>query len=249
VVFGQIARLIVDRERSFTGTEARQLVRRARTGTLASLNRDDGIPYASLVNVATDVEGRPLILVSALAWHTKNLSSDPRASLLVAEPPASGDALTGPRATVMGRFSKVEDKSLERRYLARHPQAALYARFGDFAFWRLEPERVHAVAGFGRIETMETGEVFPSNPEMIGLEEGAIQHMNDDHGAAVRLYAAKLLGAEDGEWKVQALDADGCDLVLAGHTLRLAFDKPVSGAAELRNTLAALSARARALAS
>lgn len=235
--------------RSFTGTEARQLLRRARTGTLASLNREDGVPYASLVNVATDVEGRPLILVSALAWHTKNLSSDPRASLLVAEPPASGDALTGPRATVMGRFSKVEDKSLERRYLARHPQAALYAGFGDFAFWRLQPEKVHAVAGFGRIETMEADEVFPSNPELIALEEGAVQHMNDDHGEAVRLYAAKLLGAEDGDWKIHAVDTDGCDLVLADRALRLTFDKPVSGAAELRNTLAALSAKARALAS
>ena len=172
--------------RSFTGTEARQLLRRARTGTLASLNCDGGIPYASLVNVATDVEGHPLILISTLAWHTKNLLADPRASLLVAEPPTSGDALTGPRVTVMGRFAKVEDKALERRYLARHPHAALYAGFGDFAFWRLEPKRLHAVAGFGRIETMEADEVFPSNPEMVALEESAISHMNGEYCDAVQ---------------------------------------------------------------
>ena len=83
--------------RSFTGTEARQLLRRARTGTLSTLNRDDGTPYASLVNVATDVTGWPLILVSTLAWHTKNLAADPRASLMVAEMPAAGHALTGAR--------------------------------------------------------------------------------------------------------------------------------------------------------
>ena len=220
--------------RSFTGTEARLLLRRARTGSLASLNCDGGIPYASLVNGATDVEGHPLILISTLAWHTKNLLADPRASLLVAEPPASGDALTGPRVTVMGRFAKVEDKALERRYLARHPQAALYAGFGDFAFWRLEPKRLHAVAGFGRIETMEADEVFPSNPEMVALEESAIRHMNDDHCDAVQRYAGTLSGAEPEGWKITAIDPDGADLVRGEMVLRMPFHPPVFSAAALR---------------
>ena len=99
--------------RSFSGEEARNLLRRARTATLGTLNADDGIPYASLVNVATDVRGWPLILVSTLAWHTRNLLADPRASLMVAEVPATGDALTGPRVTVMGRFAKVEDAAVQ----------------------------------------------------------------------------------------------------------------------------------------
>ncbi len=232
--------------RSFSGDEARLLLRRARTGTLASLNRGDGIPHASLVNVATDVAGQPLILVSTLAWHTKNLLADPRASLMVAEIPASGDALTGARVTVMGRFERVNDAAPRRRYLARHPQAAMYADFGDFAFWRLKPERAHAVAGFGRIETFEANEVFPSVPEMEALEESAIAHMNGDHADAVELYAARLLGAETGDWTVAAIDCDGCDLVLGEISLRLAFETPVSSAADLRSTLAALSARARA---
>ena len=109
--------------RSFTATGARQLLRRARTATLSTLNRDDGVPYASLINMATDVRGWPLILVSTLAWHTKNLLADSRASVLVAEPAAHGDALTGPRVTVMGHFTQVEDDVLARRYLARHPWA------------------------------------------------------------------------------------------------------------------------------
>ena len=95
-------------QRSFSGNEARNLLRRARTATLGTLNREDGIPYASLVNVATDVRGCPLILVSTLAWHTRNLLADPRASIMVAEMPETGDALTGARVTVMGRF--VEDR-------------------------------------------------------------------------------------------------------------------------------------------
>ena len=93
--------------RSFTADEARSLLRRVRTGTLATRNADDGTPYASLVNLATDVRGCPVILVSTLAWHTRNLLADPRGSVMVAEIPPAGDALTGARLTVMGRFSRV----------------------------------------------------------------------------------------------------------------------------------------------
>ena len=232
-------------QRTFSGDEARLLLRRARTGTLASLNRDGGGPYASLVNVATDAGGAPLLLLSALAWHTKNLEADPRASIMVAELPARGDALTGPRITVMGRLEKIKAAGLRRRYLARHPAAAMYAGFGDFAFWRMAPERVHAVAGFGRIETLEAGEAFPPTDEIARVEESAIAHMNEDHGQAVRFYATKLLGARDGEWRVAAIDGDGADLVLGEESLRLKFERRVESADELRSTCAALAKRAR----
>lgn len=226
--------------RSFSAQEARNLLRRARTGTLGTLNREDGIPYASLVNVATDVRGWPLILVSTLAWHTRNLLADPRASIMVAELPETGDALTGPRVTLLGRFSKVEDEGLKRRYLARHPAASLYSGFGDFAFWRLEPEKAHAVAGFGRIETIGADEMFPSADEMTALEESAIAHMNSDHGDAVQLYAERLLGATPGGWKIAGIDPDGADLTRGEEVLRLQFSSPVHTAEALRAHLAAL---------
>lgn len=230
-------------QRTFTGTEARRLLRRARTATLASLNQDDGTPYASLVNVATDVTGHPLLLISTLAWHTKNLLSDPRASIMMAEVPALGDALTGPRVTIMGHFVKAEEEGARRRYLARHPQASFYSGFGDFAFWRLEPERAHAVAGFGRIETMSANEVFPSVFEMVALEEGAIRHMNEDHDDAIQRYAEKLLGATPGGWKIAGIDPDGADLQRQEEVLRLQFDAPVTSAGELRRMFASLGER------
>ncbi len=226
--------------RSFSADEARNLLRRARTATLATLNADDGVPYASLVNVATDVQGLPLLLVSTLAWHTRNLMADPRASLMVAEVPPSGDALTGPRVSVMGRFVKVADDTVRRRYLARHPAAELYAGFGDFAFWRMEPERAHAVAGFGRIETIPADEMFPSADEMTALEHSAITHMNEDHEDAVQRFAVKLLRATSGGWKITGIDPDGADVRRAEEVLRLPFSTPVYTAGALRKLLAEL---------
>lgn len=226
--------------RSFSAAEARNLLRRARTATLGTLNADDGVPYASLVNVATDVQGLPLLLVSTLAWHTRNLLADARASLMVAELPETGDALTGPRVSIMGRFVETRDAAVRRRYLARHPAAELYAGFGDFAFWRMEPERAHAVAGFGRIETIPAAEMFPSAGEMAGLEEGAIAHMNEDHEDAIQRYAERLLGASPGGWKIVGIDPDGADLRREQEVLRLPFSAPVYTAGALRKYLAAL---------
>ena len=223
----------------------RQLLRRARTCSLSTLNRGDGTPYGSLANIATDVMGWPLILISRLAWHTQNLETDGRASVLIGELPAKGDALVGARITVLGRFEPVDDANLRRRYLARHPQASFYADFPDFSFWRLRPSVIHGVAGFGRIETLGPDTVFPSAAEMEGLEISALEHMNRDHAEAIQLYATRLLGAGPGDWRVGAIDPDGADLVLAEQSLRLNFQEPVFAANALRKTFAELAEKAR----
>ncbi|MDP9129394.1 MAG: DUF2470 domain-containing protein, partial [Candidatus Binatota bacterium] len=166
-------------------------------------------------------------------------------SVLVGEIPETGDALVGPRVTVLGRFERVEDGNLRRRYLARHPQAAMYADFADFSFWRLEPASIHGVAGFGRIETLEPRAVFPAVSEMDALETSAIEHMNRDHGDSVQLYATRLLGGAPENWQVLAIDPVGADLGAAGQGLRLSFEEPVTSADGLRRTFAELSKKAR----
>lgn len=234
--------------RSFTGTEVRLLLRRARTAALGTSNRDPKGPYVSLANIATDGQGHPVIFISRLAWHTRNIEANPEASVMVSEIPPKGDALTGPRVTVMGRFEPIPKGDIAARYAHHHPTARTYLDFPDFSFWRLKAQKIHAVAGFGRIETMEPDEVFlPESAAAAVMDqaESAIAHMNEDHADAVELYARKLLGAEAGKWRITAIDPDGAHLARADKVLRLAFEKPAEKAADLRQIFGALAQKAR----
>lgn len=234
--------------RSFAGHEARKLLRRGRRAALGTLDRDTGIPYVSAVNVATDWQGAPILLLSRLARHSQNLAADPRASLLVSELAPEGDALTGPRVTYLGEAKQVADEAIAARYVRVHPYAAGYAKFADFAFWRLNPFNAHAVAGFGRIETLAMRE-FLLEPQSVAawpeLETSACEHMNADHRNAVRDYAINLLGAKDGEWTIAALDPDGADLENNVIFRRLEFEKPCLDAVSLRLALVHLAEKAR----
>lgn len=234
----------------FTGGEARRLLRQERSGTLSTLLAD-GSPYGSLVNYATDQRGRPLLLLSTLAWHTRNLERDGRASLLVAGQGSHADALEGARVTVIGRCARLDVAEIEdarRRYLARHPNASFYAGFTDFGWWRLEIEQAHAVAGFGRIETLGAEEVLLASEQAATLgamEAGAVAHMNEDHLDAVQLYATRLIGAEAGDWRMAGIDSDGADLTDGSRSLRLAFDGCAGSGKEMRESLVELARRAR----
>jgi putative heme iron utilization protein len=233
--------------------EAKGLLRATRAGSLATIDRNTGHPFASLVNVATDVDGSPLILVSRLSTHTANLEVDGRASLLLAST-GKGDPLAHPRLTLLGTFVQVardsaDEPRLRRRFLARHPKSELYAGFADFSFWRLGVVSAHLNGGFARAADLKAADVLTDvsgADELIEAEEGAVTHMNGDHAEAVRLYATKLLGADDGKWRLTGLDPDGLDLALGDNTLRLAFPERVTGAAQLREVVVDLAAKARA---
>lgn len=234
-------------------TLAQTLLRVSRAGTLATLDRNSGYPFASLVNVATDVDGAPLILASKLATHTANLEVDGRASLLLAET-GKGDALAHPRLTVLGAFAPVEragadDARIGRRFLARHPKSALYAGFGDFAFWRMGLVSAHLNGGFARAADLSPADIMTDiagAEPLIEAEEDAIAHMNADHAEACRLYAAKLLGAPDGDWACVGIDPEGLELQKGNTALRLFFPQRVAGPGPLRAMLKQLADEARA---
>ncbi|WP_454683627.1 HugZ family pyridoxamine 5'-phosphate oxidase [Ancylobacter moscoviensis] len=231
----------------------KRLVRESQTGALATLDEDGG-PYASLVQLATLPDGAPLLLLSGLARHTRNLSRDARVSLLVDER-RHGDELQGARAGLRGRIARLSDDAAiataRRRFLARHPDAAGFAGFSDFAFYRIEIDSAHLVAGFGRIVDIEgdalrtpTGDAG----EVLAAEEGAVAHMNADHGDAVQLYAMHLLGTGPGHWQMVGLDPEGCDLMDGIGVRRLDFDRRVTTARDMRAVLVELANQARAAA-
>ncbi len=205
-------------------------------------------PYASLVLVAVDHDLSPILLLSDLAEHTKAIAADDRVSLLFDGTGGLDQPLTGPRVTVLGRATRTTDGRLGERFLARHPDAAMYAGFRDFHFYRVTLERAHLVAGFGKIRWLEAGELrlVPPAAGLPESEAGIVRHMNEDHADALRLYAQKLLGLPGGDWRMTGIDAEGLDLRHAGQVARLPFDAPLASAAEARKVLVALVGRARA---
>jgi hypothetical protein len=230
----------------------RRLVRGLDRAYLATLGRADGHaagePYASLVLAACLPDASPVLLISTLADHTKNLLADPRASLLFDGTAGLDEPLTGARAGLQGRFVKDESEASRARFLARHPGAAMYAGFKDFAFWRMEIRAAHLVAGFGRIHWLDAGDVrdhVADAADLIAAERGVVEHMNTDHADAVQLYATKLVGRAGEGWVLTGVDPEGADLRRGGEVARLPFEKRATDAEKARVELVRMVKRAR----
>ena len=225
--------------------EAKRILRATRSGSLAAVEAD-GSPFVSLVNVATDVDGAPLLLVSGLSRHTRLMAADPRVSLLLAQT-GKGDPLAHPRLTLMGRVAPTKDERARRRFLARHPKSALYADFPDFAFLRVEIAAAHLNGGFARAAELLPGHVLTplaGAEALVAIEAEAIAHVNQDHAGAGAAYAA-LAKAGEGAWRVSGLDPEGVDLTSGDKTARLPFPARVTDGAGLRRVLADLAAEGR----
>jgi putative heme iron utilization protein len=224
-------------------------MRTALKGSLATLDRETGHPYASLVLVATEPDGAPIFLISNLALHTRNLHADPRASVLLDGTGELADPLTGGRVTLIGEARPAEGPVALRRFLARHPSAEGYAGFADFAAYRLEPSRGHYIGGFGRIVDLEPARLLVDIGDARGLIEGEadiVEHMNADHADAAALYATELAGCAPGAWRLCGIDPGGIDLLHRTMTARIDFPSRVRSPAEARSTLVALVGEARA---
>lgn len=229
---------------------ARRLLRASDRATLAtSLETDAGRwPYASLVLVAGDLDASPLLLLSTLAEHTKNLLRDPHASLLFDGTVGLDDPLTGARVTVAGTIARIEDHRRRDRFVRHHPSASIYAGFRDFHLYRMTAVRAHLVAGFGRIDWIEADDLlYPRGAAewLRAAEPEILQHMNADHGDALDLYAQHLLGLSGSGWQIAGIDPEGCDLRHDGARARLDFPAPVTDLPAVRQTFAALAQSAR----
>lgn len=242
------------------GVTVRGLVREAGQAALASaLARDgSGRPHASLVLSACDHDGSPILLLSDLADHSKNLAAEPRAALLFDGTAGHADPQTGPRASLLGEIRPVTDEilatRLAARYLARHPGAEAYAGFADFRLYRMTVESAHLVAGFGRIHWLAGPEVLFDTAGCGALAEAEaeiVAHMNADHGAALEAIALRLLGLpkpdHQGAWVMTGIDPEGVDLRGGGRLARAGFEAPLGDAGAARAALVALARKARNL--
>jgi hypothetical protein len=236
------------------GAAARRLIR---THSHAAFGTSlDGRPYVSLVAVACDSEASPLLLLSDLAQHTRNLAADPRVSLLLEDTAGLPDPLAGPladplarpRLSLIGRAERHDDPAALSRLVARHPGSETYARFADFHLYRVAVERGHFIAGFGRISWIEAGDLQgPPAPELEAAEPEIVAHMNTDHTDAVGLYATRLLGQSGAGWRMTGIDPEGVDLRdEKGTAARLDFTECVHTPAAARRMLVALAQQARA---
>jgi len=229
------------------GARARAVVRAADRAALASTLVGGG-PFASLAMTACAHDASPLLLLSDLAEHTRNIAADPRVSLLFDGTAGLDDPLTGPRVTLLGRLVRDGDPAHLARFTARHPSAGLYAGFADFHLYRLQVARAHLVAGFGDIGWIDgAGWAFDAAraAPLAAAEAGIVAHMNRDHADTLALYAVRLLGRAGGAWRMTGIDPEGCDLRLGGAVARLGFAAPVADAEAARAALVALAAAAR----
>ena len=212
-----------------TTLATRRLVRACRKAALATTG-DGGHPYVSLVTVACDVDASPILLLSTLADHTRNIVGDDRVALLFDGTDGLANPQTGPRVTLEGRIRRDGGERLRRRFLARHPKAALYAGFADFAIFRVEPGRAHWVGGFGRARWLDGG---------LTSEAALAAAFAADEEALL----GRLNGLLAGGWRATAVDPDGCDLVRRGRYLRHDFAVPLASPEEIFKHVAVLTTK------
>ena len=226
--------------------EARTLVAQGSIAALATLS-DDGSPWCSLVQYAAMEDGTPVLCVSTLAEHGRNLVRDPRASLMMAETDPVGDPLDSGRVMLAGRVEPAPDAAREA-----YPESERYGGFGDFTYYVLRVERVRWVGGYGRMDSTDAAAYHAAEPDPVAPGAAyAIRHLNDDHADALLEMARALAGHPDAtSAECARIDRYGLDLNIRtprGTTVaRIGFAEPATAPGGLRAATVELARRARA---
>lgn len=244
---------VADAPRRTPAEEARTLTLGTNIATLASLTAD-GDPWASFVTYGVLDDGAPVLCVSRLAEHGRNLHADPRASLAIVQPDAPADPLASARVTLAGvaRVPSGDELAAARAaHLAAVPAAQVYIDFSDFTLWVLDVHRVRWVGGYGRMDSADADAYAAAEPDPVAPSSGhAVAHLNDDHSGALLLMAQVLGGHPDATAaSCGGADRYGLDLHVKtprGDALtRVGYTEPIDEPGGLRAATVELTRRAR----
>lgn len=227
---------------------ASEFLRAGRYGVLATHSRSlPGYPFGSITPYVLSAVGEPVIYISTLAEHTKNIGANPRVSLTVFDPADATDPQAGARLTWLGEAHALTAEGADavaERYYRFFPAARAYAGTHDFGFYALRAVRLRYIGGFGKIGWIEPHEIDLTNP-LAGAEAGIVEHMNADHADALRAYCRHFFGHDAQQATLVGADADGVDLLADGVALRLPFAARAEGVDALRQQLIELLRLAR----
>ena len=233
---------------------ARTLMHSGRIGSLSTLSRKQpGFPFGSLMPYGLDGPGRPIFLVSTMAMHTQNLQADPRASLFITEPGASGDPLCSSRVTLIGSVSRIPEPQVSAArlvYLTRYPDSKYWVDFDDFFFYRMDVLDVYYVGGFGVMGWVAASDYSEAQSDPLAEHKNDImQHMNSDHKDALILLAKRFSGIEALEAEMTSVDRLGFNVRLKTqdrvHGARIAFLREVTNPTQTREVFVEMVKQAR----
>lgn len=224
---------------------ARHLLASQRHGVLSTHSVDlPGYPFGSLTPYVPSHAGEPLILISTLAQHTRNILEDARISLMVYDG-QNPDVQAAARLTWVGEAIKVDadDTGARERYMRYFPDAAGYFEAHDFDLYRLSLKRARFIGGFGRIYWVEPGEMVHANP-FAGTEVSIVTHMNEDHAHNLLAYCRAFQGVGAERAVMLGIDAEGFDVLADERVLRFTFEAPIATPEEARAALVKMARRA-----
>ncbi|WP_223786609.1 HugZ family protein [Marinicella meishanensis] len=231
-------------------TAARNLLRSQEKALLSTHSYSKtGYPFGSVTTYMTDHQGHPIIYISYLAQHTKNIQQNPQMSLLVNQD-HTDDINAGARLTLLGRAERVssdESAALAAKFFLKFPESQQYQDTHDFEFYRIRVEYVRYIGGFGQIFWLDVNQFILPQPDWLGHEQAAIDHMNEDHQDAMKFICSYYRNFEADHIRMTHLYADGCVLQAnEQHNHFLPFPAPVMQAQDIRIQLVQMTQQARA---
>ncbi|OZC46351.1 pyridoxamine 5'-phosphate oxidase [Rhodococcus sp. RS1C4] len=243
---------VEDVRRPTPAEEARTVAASTNIATLATLTAD-GDPWASYVTYGL-LGGSPVLCVSRMAEHGRNLHGDRRASVSIVAPETASDPLAISRVTLAGRVDAPTGPELDAAraaHLDAVAAAKYYIDYSDFTLWVLRVERARWVGGYGRMDSATAAdyETATADPVSPGAAY-AISHLNEDHADSLLAMAQNLGGYPDATVATcTTADRYGLDLSVTtprGHaTTRVGYASPITKIDDLRAATVELARRAR----